>query len=161
MAALLLFAGIVQRNSDPLPEIGSCFNQKDKRLGGFDLGEEEPRLPALALPILQQLERTTAARLIPLIGAQQAQRLDCASAESRGRALAARIESWERLVQMLRSDLPPYIARYQALLREAPASERAAVEFLLAHELALQTFAQEEAAGRGAASLIGVRRLLV
>ena len=113
------------------------------------------------LQILQQLERTTAARLIPLIGAQQAQRLDCASAESRGRALAARIESWERLVQMLRSDLPPYIARYQALLREAPASERAAVEFLLAHELALQTFAQEEAAGRGAASLIEVRRLLV
>ena len=113
------------------------------------------------LQVLQQLERTTAARLIPLMGAQDAQRLDCASAESRGRALAARLDDWARFVQMLRSDLPPYIARYQALLREAPSNERAAVEFLLAHELALQAFAEEEAAGRGAASLVAVTRLLL
>ena len=112
------------------------------------------------LQTLQRLERTTAARLIPLIDAQQAQRLDRANAEARGRALATRVDSWERLVQMLRSDLPPYIARYEALLRAAPSDERAAVEFLLAHELALQAFAEEEAAGRGAASLLQVERLL-
>jgi hypothetical protein len=51
--SLLLIAGLVQRNLDPLHKITPRFIEKDDRFGCFELSEEEPEAAAIPSPIAQ------------------------------------------------------------------------------------------------------------
>jgi hypothetical protein len=62
----LLVARLIERDADSLTKIGARLSQKDYRFGGFELGEKEPVLPALASPIIQQVDR--GARRARIIG---------------------------------------------------------------------------------------------
>jgi len=54
---LPLLARLVERNLDPLPEIGAGLREEDDDLRGLVLSEKEPLLPALARPVVEQLQR--------------------------------------------------------------------------------------------------------
>jgi hypothetical protein len=48
-------ARLVYWDSDALPEVRAGLGQEDDRLHGVELGEEQPRMSAVARPILEQL----------------------------------------------------------------------------------------------------------
>jgi predicted GNAT superfamily acetyltransferase len=131
----------------------ALFTELGNRLGSD--ADSHAKLAALVA-----LERRTAEHLSPLVARYGLGPFDYALAEKVGRDWALRAVSWDGMIQMLLTDLPPYVAIYDALLDAAVASDRPMLEYLAAHERALLRFAQLEADGRGAESLIEVRRLL-
>ncbi len=64
------------------------------------------------------------------------------------------------MIETLLTDIPLYVAAYDALRDSSTAADRPMLEYLAAHERALLRFAQLEAHGRGADSLREVRRML-
>jgi predicted GNAT superfamily acetyltransferase len=125
---------------------------------GVQLGSDADKRAKLAA--LVNLERCTAEELWPLIARYGLGPFDYAAAETVGRHWALRAETWDGMIGMLLRDLPPYVAAYDALLVSAPGADRPMLGYLAAHERALLRFAQLEAQGRGADSLIDVQRLL-
>jgi hypothetical protein len=126
-------------------------------LGGR-VGTDQDKRAKLAA--LVNLERRTAEELSPLVARYSLGPIDCAAAGAEGRAWAVRAESWVGMIHMLLTDLPRYVAAYEALLQAAPAADRSILEFLVAHERALVSFAEREAEGQSSDSLIDVHRLL-
>ena len=61
-------ARLVERHIDPLKEIATRLVQKNDRLDGFELREEQALLAAVAAPVLQQLQRS-ASHAGPALGA--------------------------------------------------------------------------------------------
>ena len=65
-----------------------------------------------------------------------------------------------KAVSAMRPILDAAIGRFEALLAQAPAAEREAVQFLVDHEQAILSFVELEEAGQGAASLDAARTLI-
>lgn len=125
---------------------------------GNRLGSDAEKRAKLA--VLVNLERRTAQELAPLVARYGLGPFDYADAEKVGRHWALRAGTWDSMIKMLLTDLPPYVAEYAALLDSATAADRPMLEYLAAHERALLRFAQLEADGRGDNSLSDVQRLL-
>lgn len=109
---------------------------------------------------LANLERRTAKELPPLVERYGLGPFDYEAAAAAGRTRALRANNWDGMTHMLLTDLPAYVAAYDALLGAAPAADRSIVEFLAGHERALLTFSERQAEGRSHDSLSDVRRLL-
>ncbi|MGO9036852.1 MAG: GNAT family N-acetyltransferase [Steroidobacteraceae bacterium] len=131
----------------------ALFTELGNRLGG-----DADKRAKLAL--LVHLERRTAEELSPLVARYGLGPFDTAAQERIGLDWALKAETWNGMIEMLLTDIPPYVAAYDGLRDAAAAGDRPMLEFLAAHERALLRFAQLEAQGRGAESLGQVRRLL-
>jgi len=129
------------------------FTELANRLGGD--AEKRAKLASLV-----NLERCTAEELSPLVTRYGLGPFDYAAEEKIGRHWALKAETWDAMIEMLLTERPSYVAAYEALRDSATAADRPILEYLAAHERALLRFAQLEAQGRGADSLIEVRRLL-
>ncbi len=120
-------------------------------------GEQNPaRLERLRT--LQAVERDTASTLRPLA---EAAGIDTVAAKARadGVALAAstRDQPWDALLLGLRAALPSYFAKYERLRELAPDGEDAVLANLVAHERAVDRFAELELDGRAEESLAVLR----
>jgi hypothetical protein len=113
------------------------------------------------LAALVDLERRTAEELSPLVARYGLGPVDYPAAEAAGREWAIRAESWDGMIQMLLAELPEYVADYEGLLDAAPVADRPILEFLVAHERALERFVELESKGQNDDSLVDVRRLLM
>lgn len=119
-------------------------------------GEQRAKWDTLA-----ELERVTGRRMASLLRARNVS-LDGppASGEFQRAAKAYAQMPFAQAVSAMRPILTTAIARFEALLAQAPAGEREAVRFLVDHEQALLTFVELEEAGDGAASLDAARELI-
>lgn len=119
-------------------------------------GEEGAKWETLA-----ELERVTGRRMASLLTARNVS-LDAppASGELLQAAHAYAQMPFAKAVSAMRPILTTAIARFEALLAQAPAAEQEAVRFLVDHEQALLTFVELEEAGDGAASLDAARELI-
>ena len=118
-------------------------------------GEERDKWETLA-----ELERVTGRRMAALLTARNVS-LDAppASGELQQAAETYARMPFSQAVSAMRPILTTAIARFEALLAQAPAGEREAVRFLVDHEQALLTFVEFEEAG-DSASLDAVRELI-
>ena len=119
-------------------------------------GEEGAKWETLA-----ELERVTGRRMAALLTARNVS-LDAppVSGELLQAAHAYAQMPFAKAVSAMRPILTTAIARFEALLAQAPAAEQEAVRFLVDHEQALLTFVELEEAGDGAASLDAARELI-
>lgn len=110
--------------------------------------------------VLAELEDATGNKLAPLVaGASDPHLTDTY------RSLDSAVELYESLpwhvaMEQMMSILDPAIERFRELLTQAPVEERAAVQILVDHEIALKQFAERELAGDGATSLDPVRVMI-
>lgn len=109
--------------------------------------------------VLAELESATGDCLAPLVaeGARRAVRERPPLEE--GVAAFAQLSFTDALQQMV-TLVDPAIEKFQALLALAPAADRATVQILLDHEIALKQFAEREQAGDSEASLEPVRAVI-
>ena len=103
---------------------------------------------------LAALERVTGQRMAAVL---RARGVPLAPAAASGRLPAAAREYAKRpfseAVAAMRPILLDAIGRFEALLAQAPAAERKAMQFLVDHERAILRFVDLEAVGQGDASL--------
>lgn len=110
---------------------------------------------------LATLERVTSHRMATVLRARD---VALAPPEASGQLLAA-AQEYARLpfaeaVSSMRPILLDAIEKFEALLAQAPAAEREAMQFLIDHERAILSFVDLEAAGQDDASLDAARDLL-
>ena len=110
---------------------------------------------------LAELERVTGRRMAALL---EAKNIELAAPESPRQlldALAAYAKMpYVEAVSAMRPILLPAIDRFEALLAQAPATDRQAVQFLVDHERAILSFVELEEAGETDASLDAARALI-
>ena len=111
---------------------------------------------------LAVLERVTGKRIAAVLRARD---VDLAAPEASGQLLAAVQEyakqPFSDAVSAMRPILLDAIGKFEALLAQAPSTERSAMQFLVDHERAILRFVDLEAAGQGEASLAAARVLIV
>ena len=110
---------------------------------------------------LAELERVTGRRMAALL---QARKMPLDAPETPRQLLQA-VDAYAQMpfvqaVSAMRPILDTAIERFEALLAEAPATERDAVQFLVDHERAILTFVEREEAGDGATSLDAAQALI-
>lgn len=108
--------------------------------------------------VLADLEAATGARLAPLV-ADGAAPSDERVAPDGAAAAYARLPHADAMQQMM-TILDPAIERFRRLLQIAPESDRAVVQILVDHEVALKHFAERELAGESETSLEPVRAVI-
>jgi hypothetical protein len=104
---------------------------------------------------LARLEFETRGRLAPILS-----RLDAAaqppsdlhSKAVRDAEFLAALR-WHDLMDLLHAEVTPFISRFEALERLGPPEDRPILARVTAHEVALQSFARLELAGRGGESI--------
>lgn len=118
-------------------------------LAEAEVGNQREKWETLAL-----LERVTGYRMAAVL---RARGMPLALPEASGRLLAAAREYAKRpfaeAVSAMRPILLDAVGKFEALLAQAPAAEREAMQFLVDHERAILRFVDLEAAGQGDASL--------
>jgi len=114
------------------------------------------------LAAIAEVEARTAGALEPI-----ARRLGfaCVAGEideiARPRVEEMSAMSWGQFIERALEEWPPYIDRFEALRKEAPASDARAMDFLVAHERALVEFLRiEKSEPHSLASLTPLRALL-
>lgn len=110
---------------------------------------------------LAALERVTGQRMAKVLRARD---VALAPPEAGGQLLAA-AQAYAKLpfaeaVSSMRPILLTAIGKFEALLAQAQAAEREAMQFLVDHERAILRFVDLEAAGHGDASLDAARALI-
>ena len=110
---------------------------------------------------LAELERVTGRRVAKLL---EAKGIELAAPAPSGQlldALAAYTKMpFAEAVSAMRPILLPAIDRFEALLTQAPAADRQAVQFLVDHERAILSFVELEEAGQTEASLNAASALI-
>lgn len=102
--------------------------------------DQKAKLAAIA-----DVERLTHRRLGPI-----AVRLGITLVEAEWRRIAERREhelaalTWHALIEGATRDWPPYVERFEALGALAPVGDKAIIQLLIDHEVALLTFARLE-----------------
>lgn len=116
-----------------------------------ELGEryDDPRAGSLAL--VSELEKVTAAALKPVLDRHGVAYRETELLYDLGRQEAqAQMEgNWPEFVAFMLRDYPPYVATFRDMERIAPPEDRAALQLLTRHEVAIVAFAELEAAGAG------------
>lgn len=110
------------------------------------------------LRTLQAVEADTASTLRPLVDAARLT-VDSSKARDDGVALgeATRDQSWDGLLQGLRGALPGFLAKYERLQELAQDHDDPVLTNLVAHERAVDRFAELELDGRTEESLAVLR----
>lgn len=110
---------------------------------------------------LAALERVTGERMATVLRARD---VALSPPEASGQLLAAAQQyaklPFSEAVSSMRPILVDAIGKFEALLAQAPAAEREAMQFLVDHECAILRFVDLEAAGQGEASLDAARALI-
>ena len=110
---------------------------------------------------LAELERVTGRRMAKLLEAKDIELAAPAPSGQLLDALAAYTKMpFAEAVSAMRPILLPAIDRFEALLTQAPAADRQAVQFLVDHERAILSFVELEEAGETDASLDAARALI-
>ena len=110
---------------------------------------------------LAELERVTGRRMAKLLEAKDIELAAPAPSGQLLDALAAYTKMpYAEAVSAMRPILLPAIDRFEALLTQAPAADRQAVQFLVDHERAILSFVELEEAGETDASLDAARALI-
>ena len=110
---------------------------------------------------LAELERVTGRRMAKLLEAKGIEPAAPAPSGQLLDALAAYTKMpYAEAVSAMRPILLPAIDRFEALLTQAPAADRQAVQFLVDHERAILSFVELEEAGETDASLDAARALI-
>lgn len=128
----------------------------------FDtLARAEVGAPRKKWETLAALERVTGRRMATVLRARD---VALAPPGAGGQLLAA-AQAYATLpfaeaVSSMRPILLTAIDKFEALLAQAPAAEREAMQFLVDHERAILNFVDLEAAGHGDASLDAARALI-
>jgi hypothetical protein len=105
------------------------------------------------LRALQHVEARTAARLRELVDAAGLERGDDTAAEDGARmAEGADGQDWSAFLAALRDALPPFLAKFERL-RDIGAADDPVLADLVAHERAIDRFAELEIEGRHAEAL--------
>jgi hypothetical protein len=114
---------------------------------------------AAQIRTLATIERRTAATLQPLV---EAAGLECDEDESRaqGRELGGAGGDWLGFVRALHDALPPFLANFVRLRELADDPHDKALAALVAHELAINAFAELELTGNNDVSLVVLTRYL-
>jgi hypothetical protein len=110
---------------------------------------------AQKLRTLQRIEGTTAAQLRPLVDAANINVAapDEEQTRRQGREIGNAGIEWDVFVQGLHDALPPYLANFVQLRTLAADPNDPALVALVAHEQAINAFAELELAGRSDSSL--------
>ena len=125
---------------------------------GVDLGRRGRREK---WETLAELERVTGRRMAKLLEAKDIELAAPAPSGQLLDALAAYTKMpYAEAVSAMRPILLPAIDRFEALLTQAPAADRQAVQFLVDHERAILSFVELEEAGETDASLDAARALI-
>ena len=110
---------------------------------------------------LAELERVTGRRMAKLLEAKDIELAAPAPSGQLLDALAAYTKMpYAEAVSAMRPILLPAIDRFEALLTQAPAADRQAMQFLVDHERAILSFVELEEAGETDASLDAARALI-
>jgi hypothetical protein len=128
----------------------------------FETAAQVTADPQAAQKFLQlaKLEEETLSRLLPLAtkyGLSLDEELHVSKGKDSGAALGAR--DWMESMHKFCDSIDEYVERMDRLLLLAPAEDREALEFLLAHERALSAFSYAEVTGRHD-SLVEIEGLL-
>lgn len=109
---------------------------------------DDPRA-SRALALVSELEKVTAAAMRPVLDRHGITYRDTELLYELGReeAQAQKEESWREFVAFMLRDYPPYVETFRDMERIAPAEDRAALQLLTRHEVAIVAFAALEAAG--------------
>jgi hypothetical protein len=101
------------------------------------------------MALLLQLEGEAKIRLRPLLWRLGLSVVEDQAMRAAGIQAADKLNqlSWRQAMLELAELVKPYIARYQALEAAAPDSDKPAVHFMVAHEVAVLRFAELAAAG--------------
>ena len=109
---------------------------------------------AVKLRVLERIERTTATQLRPLVDAAG---IDVAedeeTARAQGHELGSAAIEWDAFVRALHDALPSYLANFVRLRTMATDANDPALVALVAHEQAINAFAELELAGNSDCSL--------
>lgn len=102
------------------------------------------------LRALEQIERSTASHLRPLVDAAgiTVSPADVATLCEHGREIGAAGIEWDVFVKSLHDALPPFLANFVRLRTLATDSSDLALVALIAHEQAINAFAELELAGK-------------
>ena len=121
--------------------------------GAFAARESGDR--AVKLRVLERIEGTTASQLRPLVDAAEIDVAeDEATARAQGRELAEGMDiEWDSFVTSLHDALPSYLANFVRLRTMAIDANDPALVALVAHEQAINAFAELELAGQADCSL--------
>jgi hypothetical protein len=108
-----------------------------------------PQEHAYGMALLLQLEGEAKVRLRPLLWRLGLSVVEDQAMRAAGIQAADKLNqlSWRQAMLELAELVKPYIARYQALEAAAPDSDKPAVHFMVAHEVAVLRFAELAAAG--------------
>jgi len=108
-----------------------------------------PQEHAYGMALLLQLEGEAKIRLRPLLWRLGLSVVEDQAMRAAGIQAADKLNqlSWRQAMLELAELVKPYIARYQALEAAAPDSDKPAVHFMVAHEVAVLRFAELAAAG--------------
>ena len=110
---------------------------------------------------LAELERVTGRRMAKLLETKDIELAAPAPSGQLLDALAAYTKMpFAEAVSAMRPILLPAIDRFEALLTQAPAADRQAVQFLVDHERAILSFVELEEAGQTEASLDAASALI-
>jgi len=112
--------------------------------------------------VLIELEKTTKAVLEPVLirhGLSTEGRDESVSSALRDVSLYVDL-SWQALMQRFSDELDDDILEYEALQRQAPPEDLAAINFLLDHEYVTKTFCDREIQGRYEDSIQPVKDLI-
>ena len=128
---------------------------------GVDRGRRGRRGRREKWETLAELERVTGRRMAKLLEAKD---IELAAPAPSGQLLDALVAytkmPYAEAVSAMRPILLPAIDRFEALLTQAPAADRQAVQFLVDHERAILSFVELEEAGQTDASLDAARALI-
>lgn len=107
------------------------------------------------LRTLERIEATTASQLRPLVDAAEVELsvADIETAWVQGREIGGAALAWDDFVKGLHDALPSYLADFVRLRMLAADSSDPALVALVAHEQAINAFAELELAGRSDRSL--------
>ena len=121
--------------------------------GAFAARESGDR--AVKLRVLERIEGTTASQLRPLVDAAEIDVADDeATARAQGREIAEGMDiEWDVFVTGLHDALPSYLANFVRLRTMAVDANDPALVALVAHEQAINAFAELELAGKADCSL--------
>jgi hypothetical protein len=121
--------------------------------GAFAARESGDR--AVKLRVLERIEGTTATQLRPLVDAAgvDVDAEDEATVRAQGREIGSAAIEWDAFVRGLHDALPSYLANFVRLRTMATDANDPALVALVAHEQAINAFAELELAGNSDCSL--------
>jgi len=115
------------------------------------------------LASLLQLETETKARLRPTAMKLGVDLVELDESHDRGEEFDRSFEGmdWRAAMAHLARVVVPYVERYRQIAETAPTEYKELADSMVAHELAVQNYAELEAAGQGDNSLDGVVKQLI